>query len=44
MWLTFLFMFVSVEELDSSACPEVFLEVEVKDEMMECDAVSCDLF
>ena len=37
-------MFVSVEELDSSAYPEDFQEVEVKDELMEYDAVSCDLF
>ena len=44
MGFTFLFMFVSVEELDSSAYPDDFLDVEVKDEPMECDAVSCDLF
>ena len=44
MGFTFLFMFVSVEELDSSADPEDFLDVEVKDEPMENDAVSCDLF
>ena len=44
MGLTFLFMFVLVEELDSSAYPEDFQEVEVKDEPMEYDAVSSDLF
>ena len=44
MGFTFLFMFVLVEELDSSADPEDFLDVEVKDEPMENDAVSCDLF
>ena len=44
MGLTHLFMFVLDEELDPPAYPEVFQEVEVKDEPMEYDAVSCDLF
>ena len=43
MWLTDLFMFVLDEELDSPPYPEDFQEVEVKDEHMEYDAVSCDL-
>ena len=41
---THLFMFVSVEELDSPAYPDDFQEVEVKVESMEYDAVSFDLF
>ena len=41
---TYLFMFVLVEELDSSAYPEDFQETEVKEELKEYDAVSCDLF
>ena len=44
MGLTFLFMFVSVEDLDFSANPEDFVKVEVKDEPMGYDAVSCTLF
>ena len=36
-------MFVSVEELDSPACPDNFQEMEVKDGLIEYDAVSCDL-
>ena len=44
MQFTYLFMFVLVEELDSPAYPEDFQEVEVKEEAMEYDAVSCDLF
>ena len=40
----FLFMFVLVEELDSPAYPDDFQEIEVKEEPMEYDAVSCDLF
>ena len=44
MGLTDLFMYVLDEELDSPAYPEDFKEVEVKDEPMEYDAVSCDLF
>ena len=42
--LTRLFMFVLDEELDSPAYPEQFQEVEVKDEPVEYDAVSCNLF
>ena len=41
---TYLFMFVLVEELDSPAYPEDFQEVDVKDEPMEYDAVSYNLF
>ena len=37
-------MLVLDEDLDSPAYPEDFKEVEVKDEPMEYDAVSCDLF
>ena len=37
-------MFVSVEELDSPAYPDDFQDVEVKDEPLEYDAVSCGLF
>ena len=44
MGLTFLFAFVLVEELDSSAYPEDLLDVEVKYEPMEHNAVSCGLF
>ena len=44
MWLTYLFMFVLVEELDSPAYPEDFQEIEVKEEAMEYDVVSCDIF
>ena len=44
MVLTFLFMFVLVEEFDSSAYPVDLLDVEVKDEPMEYDGVSCDFF
>ena len=40
----YLFMFVLDEELDSPAYPEDFQEIEVKDEPMEYDAVSCDWF
>ena len=36
--------FVLVEELGSSAYPEDFQEIEVKEEPMEHDAVSYDLF
>ena len=36
-------LFVLDEELDSSAYPEGFQDVEVKDEPFEYDAVSCDL-
>ena len=43
MGLTYLFMFVLDEELDSPAYPENFQEVEIKDEPMDYDAVSCDL-
>ena len=32
------------EELDSPAYPDDFQDVEVKEEPMEYDAVSCDLF
>ena len=42
MVLTYLFLFVSVEELDSPAYPDDFQDVEVKDEPFEYDAVSCD--
>ena len=42
MGFTYLFMFVSVEELNSPACPDDFQDVEVKDEPFEYDAVSCD--
>ena len=42
MGLTYLFLFVSVEELNSPACPDDFQDVEVKDEPFEYDAVSCD--
>ena len=44
MGLTDLFMFVLDEKLDSPGYPEDFQEVEVKEEFMEYDAVSCDLF
>ena len=44
MRFTYLFMFVLAEELDSPAYPEDFQEIEVKEEAMEYDAVSCDLF
>ena len=44
MGFTYLFMFVLVEELGSPAYPEDFQEIEVKEEPMEYDAVSCDLF
>ena len=44
MGFTYLFMFVLVEELDSPANPEDFQEIEVKEEPMEYDAVSYDLF
>ena len=44
MGLTDLFVFVLDEELDPPAYPADFQEVEVKDEPMEYDAVSCDLF
>ena len=44
MGFTYLFMFILVEKLDSSAYPEDFLDVEVKDEPIEYDAVSRDLF
>ena len=37
-------MFALAEELDFPAYPEHFQEVEVKDEPMEYDAVSCNLF
>ena len=40
---TYLFMFVLVEELDSPAYPEDFQEIEVKEEAMDYDVVSCDL-
>ena len=41
---SYLFMFILVEELGSPAYPEDFQEIEVKEEAMEYDAVSCDLF
>ena len=44
MVLADLFMFVIDEELDSPAYPKDFQEVEVKDEPMDYDAVSRDLF
>ena len=44
MGLTSLFMLVLVEELDSPAYPEDFQEIEVKEEAIEYDAVSCDVF
>ena len=44
MRFTYLFMFVLVEELDSSAYPEDFQEIEVKEEPMEYDAVSMICF
>ena len=44
MGFTYLFMLVLDEKLDSSAYPEGFQDVEVKDEPFEYDAVSCDLF
>ena len=44
MGLTNLFIFVLEDELDAPAYPEDFQEVVVKDEPMEYDAVSCDLF
>ena len=37
-------MFVLDEEFDPPAYPADFQKVEVKDEPMEYDAVSCDLF
>ena len=43
MGLTNLFIFVLDEELDSPAYPANFQEVEVKDEPMEYDAVSCEV-
>ena len=44
MGFTYLFMFVLGEELESPAYPEAFQEIEVKEEAMEYDVVSCDLF
>ena len=44
MQFSYLLMFVLVEESDSPAYPEDFQEIEVKEEAMEYDAVSCDLF
>ena len=44
MEFTYLFMFVSVEELDSPVYPEDFQEIEVKEEPKEYYAVSYDLF
>ena len=44
MGFTYLFMFVLVEGSDCLAYPEDFQEIEVKEEVMEYDAVSCDLF
>ena len=44
MGLTYLFIFVLEDELDTPAYTEDFQEVEVKDEPIEYDAVSCDLF
>ena len=41
---TYLLMFVVVEELDSPAYPDDFQEVDVKDEPMDYDAVSFDMF
>ena len=43
MGLTDIFMFVLDEELESPAYSEDFQDVEVKDEPVEYDAVSCDL-
>ena len=43
MGFTYLFMFVLVEEWDSPAYPDDFQEIEVKEDPMEYDAVSCDL-
>ena len=37
-------MYVSVAEWDSPAYPDDFQDVEVKDEPMEYDSVSCDSF
>ena len=42
MGFTYLFLFVSVEELDSPAYPDDFQDVEVKDEPFEYDVVSYD--
>ena len=44
MGFTYLFIFVLVEESDSPAYPEDFQEVEVKEEAMDYDVVSCNLF
>ena len=44
MGLTYLFIFVLEDELDTPAYPEDFQEVKVKDEPMEYVTVSCDLF
>ena len=44
MGFTHLFMFVLDEELNPPAYPEAFQEVEVEDEPMEYDAVSCVFF
>ena len=41
---SYLFMFVLVEVLDSPAYPEDFQEIEMKEEAMEYNAVSSDLF
>ena len=35
-------LFIAVEELDSPVCPEDFLEVKIKEEPLEWDAVSCE--
>ena len=43
MGFTYLFMFVLVEESDSPGYPEDFQEIEVKEEAMDYDVVSCDL-
>ena len=43
MGFTYLYMFVSAEESDSPAYPEDFQEIEVKEEVMDYDVVSCDL-
>ena len=44
MGFTYLIMFVLAEESDSPGYPEDFQEIEVKEEAMDYDAVSCDLF
>ena len=42
MRFSYIFMFILVEVLDSPAYLEDFQEVELKDEPLEYDAVSCE--